>query len=80
MTDLFQSALDLDVQEESQLSDFRSMGYQAVVIAAQKLCQGELSEIFIYGKKVLVSPILLLPFTMNIPQQAKLPSAYHLTK
>lgn len=51
MTDLFQSALDLDVQEESQLSDFRSMGYQAVVIAAQKLCQGELSEIFIYGKK-----------------------------
>ncbi len=51
MTDLFQSALELDVQEESRLSDFTSIGYQAVIIAAQKLCQGELSEIFIYGKK-----------------------------
>lgn len=51
MTDLFQSALDLDVQEESRLSDFTSVGYQAVVIATQKLCQSELSEIFIYGKK-----------------------------
>lgn len=51
MTDLFQSALELDMQEESQLSDFTSVGYQAVVIASQKLCQGELPEIFIYGKK-----------------------------
>ena len=51
MTDLFQSALDLDVQEESRLSDFTSVGYQAVIIATQKLCQGELPEIFIYGKK-----------------------------
>ncbi|STZ08900.1 DnaA-homolog protein hda [Moraxella caprae] len=51
MTDLFQSALDLDVQEEPRLSDFTSVGYQAVIIATQKLCQGELPEIFIYGKK-----------------------------
>lgn len=51
MTDLFQSALNLEVQEESQLTDFMSVGYQAAVIAIEKLCQGDLSEIFIYGKK-----------------------------
>lgn len=51
MVDLFQSAFNLETQEESRLSDFTSVGYQSVTIAAQKLCQGELPEIFIYGKK-----------------------------
>lgn len=51
MTDLFQSSLDLKVQAESQLADFNSVGYQAVIIAIENLCQGELSEMFIYGKK-----------------------------
>lgn len=48
---LFQSALDLDVQEDASLADFSGAGYQAVRIAIEKLCQGELDEIFIHGKK-----------------------------
>lgn len=51
MTDLFQSTLDLKVQAETELTDFNSVGYQAVIIAVDNLCQGDLSEMFIYGKK-----------------------------
>lgn len=71
MTDLFQSTLDLKVQAETKLTDFHSIGYQGVIIAIENLCQGELSEMFIYGKKGVGKSHLALAIYNQYTQMGK---------
>ena len=48
-----QPSLNLAIRQDTSLYDFASQGYMPVISAINKLCDGELSELFIFGSQGL---------------------------
>lgn len=46
-----QPSLNLTIRQDTSLYDFVSHGYTPIISAINKLCDGDLSELFIYGAK-----------------------------
>ncbi|MDO4700747.1 MAG: DnaA/Hda family protein [Moraxella sp.] len=46
-----QPSLNLAIRQDTSLYDFVSQGYTPIIAAINKLCDGDLSELFIYGGK-----------------------------
>lgn len=46
-----QPSLNLTIRQDTSLHDFASQGYTPIISAINKLCDGDLSELFIYASK-----------------------------
>lgn len=53
MTPTQQPSLNLAIRQDTSLYDFASQGYMSIISAINKLCDGELSELFIFGSQGL---------------------------
>lgn len=66
----FQPSFNLDVRQEASLDDFDAQNYTSIIQAVDKLCLGQLSELYIFGEKYVGKTHLALSiYNAYITQQ-----------